>query len=178
MTMDIDAVRRQWAREIPEANLSGLAMALRLTRIGKLMDLHFSAYCREAHGLRSQDMRVLLALHRSGTPYALRPTDLFRSLLVTSGAITKQVDRLSERGLVRRTPDSDHGGGWLVQLTPAGLKVADTTIRHHCFEPSISLALAELLQSYEANKRKQVESFMIDVLRVVEEIAGGLAPRK
>ncbi len=66
-------------------------------------------------------MRVLLALRRAGGDYAMRPTDLFRALLVTSGAITKKVDRMSTAGLVRRIKR----GGLRVQLTPKGKHVAD-----------------------------------------------------
>ena len=60
---------------------------------------------------------VLAMLRRSGAPYAMRPTDLFEALLVTSGAVTKQVDRLQRRRLVKRLPDPEHGGGFRVQLT-------------------------------------------------------------
>lgn len=175
--MDIDAVGRLWANEIPQPNLAGLSMALHLTRIGKLMDLHFSAYCQETYDLQSQDVRILLALLRSA-PRAIRPTDLFRAMLVTSGAITKQVDRLSKRGLVERLANPEHGGGWLIQLTPAGREIAETTLHHHCFGPSISHALADLLQNYGADKRKQAESFMTDLLRAVEKVAGDQVPRK
>jgi Transcriptional regulators len=71
---------------------------------------------------------VVFALLRAGPPYARRPTDLFRALLVTSGAITKQVDRLSTLGLVTRTPEPDGGSGQLVALTPRGREVANRAI--------------------------------------------------
>jgi DNA-binding MarR family transcriptional regulator len=55
----------------------------------------------------------------------LRPTELFRALLVTSGAVTKQVDRLVAAGLVERLPDPSHGGGFLIRLTERGGSIAD-----------------------------------------------------
>jgi DNA-binding MarR family transcriptional regulator len=55
----------------------------------------------------------------------LRPTDLFTALLISSGAITKQVDRLVKKQLVARLEDPTHGGGFLVQLTRDGLKVVN-----------------------------------------------------
>src|SRR5260221_6575890 len=77
--------------------------------------------CQARFGMSARDMRVLLALRRGGPPYALRPTDLFESLLVTSGAVTKQVDRLERRRLVKRLPDPEHGGGVLVQVPARGV---------------------------------------------------------
>jgi DNA-binding MarR family transcriptional regulator len=53
---------------------------------------------------------------------------LFRALLVTSGAITKQVDRLEKRRLVKRLPDESYGGGFQVQLTDAGRKLVDKVV--------------------------------------------------
>ena len=73
-------------------------------------------------------MRVLFALRRSGPAYALRPTELFRSLLVTSGAITKQVDRLIATGYVDRQPGPEKSGGFLIHLTQEGFDVADAAL--------------------------------------------------
>jgi DNA-binding MarR family transcriptional regulator len=69
---------------------------------------------------------VLFALRRAGKPYSRRPTDLFRALLVTSGAITKQVDRLIQLGfVVRETEDNEDNARFRIQLTPAGLRVVN-----------------------------------------------------
>ena len=68
-------------------------------------------------------MRVLFALRRAGSPFTRRPTDLFRALLVTSGAITKQVDRLSKKGIVERLSRESEVSG--VRLTAKGLRMAD-----------------------------------------------------
>jgi DNA-binding MarR family transcriptional regulator len=50
---------------------------------------------------------------------------LFKSLILTSGAITKQVDRLAKHGFVERSVDPEHRGGFLIRLTIRGLTVAD-----------------------------------------------------
>jgi len=64
----------------------------------------------------------------SGKPYELRPTDLFRSLLVTSGAMTKRVARLQDGGFVFRVSANDDGRSELVRLTAKGLTTADRGI--------------------------------------------------
>ena len=98
-------------------------------RLGRMLDAADDRICRDTAGISGADLRVLLALRRSGTPYEKRPTDLFRALLVTSGAITKQVDRLQDAGFVVRHPDPSFGGGFLVQLTKKGKTVAERTVK-------------------------------------------------
>src|SRR3546814_12633368 len=73
-------------------------------------------------------MRFLFALRRAPPSYARRPTELFRSLLVTSGAITKQVDRLVAGGFVARQPGPAKSGGFLIHLTGTGFKTADDAL--------------------------------------------------
>src|SRR3546814_18094629 len=90
-------------------------------------------------------MRVLFALRRAPPSYALRPTELFRSLLVTSGAITKQVDRLVAGGFVARQPGPAKSGGFLIHLTGKGFKTAydALTLLVHSFVVSFTALPAE-----------------------------------
>jgi len=124
----IDEITAQWKRERPDLNLDKLLLAVYLQRLGMLIDADFERYCQSQFKMRASDLRVLLALRRAGPPYSKRPTDLFRALLVTSGAITKQVDRLEKRRLVKRLPDQSYGGGFQVQLTDAGRKLVDKVV--------------------------------------------------
>jgi hypothetical protein len=47
-----------------------------------------------AANLGNGDFDVLAAFRRTDEPHALRPVELSRTLLVTTGAITKRIDRL------------------------------------------------------------------------------------
>jgi DNA-binding MarR family transcriptional regulator len=86
----IHEISRQWRRVRPDLDLQNFLLEIYLMRIGRVIEARFSKMCVRRFGMRAQDMRVLLALRRGGSPFAKRPTDLFRALLVTSGAITKQ----------------------------------------------------------------------------------------
>lgn len=97
-------------------------------RVGRILDAVDNRHCRIEYGISGADMRVLFALRRAGPSYALRPTELFRSLLVTSGAITKQVDRLMADGYVDRLPGPKKSGGFLIHLTEKGFKTADEAL--------------------------------------------------
>jgi DNA-binding MarR family transcriptional regulator len=124
----------------------------------KLVDQQSEAEFRRLaikFGIGPGDLRILLALRRSGVHNPKRPTDLFQSLLVTSGAVTKQVDRLAARGLVKRSADPSYQRGSLIRLTARGAKVADTAIQAICTrETSIGAAVANLTQEErDAGKR-------------------------
>nr|WP_281374869.1 MarR family transcriptional regulator [Nocardioides soli] len=74
---------------------------------------------------------VLATLRRSGAPYELTPGELATQTMVSSGAVTKRVDRCVEQGWVtRRVSDSD-ARGRMVALTPAGVALIDEAFGAH-----------------------------------------------
>lgn len=115
-------------RERPDLDPSDYLYWIYIMRLGRILDQVDDRRCRTRFKISGADMRVLYALRRAGSPYTRRPTELFRSLLVTSGAITKQVDRLVKLKLVNRSPDPIHSGSFLVSLTARGLKMADDSL--------------------------------------------------
>src|SRR5690606_34252964 len=94
----VQDIAESWRRERPDLDLQDFLLAIFAMRLGRKVDDKYDRMCRERWKISGADMRVLFALRRAGKPYARRPTDLFRALLVTSGAITKQVDRLIDLG--------------------------------------------------------------------------------
>ncbi len=146
-TTDIRATFKQWDQERPDLELSTLYFSITVLRLAKIIEDDFEKRCRARHDLGANDVRVLLALRRSGRQYMLRPTDIFQSLLITAGAVTKQVDRLSARGLVRRRPDPAHAGGTLVQLTAKGRSMADEIVNMVASEGRIFEAFTHLPQA-------------------------------
>jgi DNA-binding MarR family transcriptional regulator len=84
-----------------------------------------------AAGLGNGDFDALAALRRAGRPYSLSPGALAEAMLVTTGAVTKRVDRLVERGLVVRAAAPGDGRARVVSLTPAGRRLTDRLIAAH-----------------------------------------------
>jgi len=74
------------------------------------------------HGLLAGEFLVLMTLMRIGGNEVVRPTELYNQLLVTSGAITKRVDRLAEMGLIERVSDAKDKRSSPIKLTAKGLK--------------------------------------------------------
>ncbi|MGU7770040.1 MarR family winged helix-turn-helix transcriptional regulator [Burkholderia sp. MR1-5-21] len=162
----IEFISLQWQRERSDLDLSNFLLAIYFMRIGTLVDQAFDKMCQRMAGISGSDMRVLLALRRSGHPYAKRPTDLYRALLVTSGAITKKIDRLAALGMVERQPDPSHGGGFIVHLTKKGLDVVEKAVVKLAEESSIAPAMAH----FSDEERAAGNAFCLRTLALMEEL--------
>jgi DNA-binding MarR family transcriptional regulator len=77
------------------------------------------------HALRPADLDVLVALRTQPAPRQLTPTVLYRSLLLSSGGLTKILHRLTERGLIARPANPEDRRSRLVRLTGAGERLLD-----------------------------------------------------
>lgn len=122
-----DDIEAAWRQQRPDLDMAMACTLLRMERVNQLHEMRVQELS-ESIGLQTGELHVLLALRRSGKPYELRPTDLFRALLVTSGAMTKRVARLQEGGFILRVSANDDGRSELVRLTAKGLATADRGI--------------------------------------------------
>ena len=92
----------QWARERPDLDVAPQGVVGRLHRVAARLTEELVAVYAE-HNLGEGEFDVLATLRRSGPPYALTPGELAAQTMVTSGAISKRVDRCEEQGWVNRT---------------------------------------------------------------------------
>jgi DNA-binding MarR family transcriptional regulator len=115
----VDRVLAEWREEEPRLDTSPVAVVARIGRASALLDRglneNFSRF-----GLNRTSWDALAALRRVGPPYRRSPTELYRSLMRTSGGMTHLVDRLVQAGLVERVADPDDRRGLLVALTRRG----------------------------------------------------------
>jgi DNA-binding MarR family transcriptional regulator len=162
----IEDVIESWRQERDDIDLGDFLLAIVAMRLGRLVDDKYDRLCRERYKISGADMRVLFALRRAGKPYARRPTDLFRALLVTSGAITKQVDRLIELGfVVRETEESEDNARFRIQLTPAGLRITNQATDLLSKQSPIAPGLRALSRS----ERATLQRLLPKVLTAIEE---------
>lgn len=158
----VDAVREQWAAERPELDTSPIAVVARVGRLARFFDQGMDEVFAQ-HGIRRESWDVLASLRRAGAPYRLSPTELYRGLMRTSGAMTNRLRRLEEAGLVRRVADPDDARGLLVELTAEGRRLVDRVAASHLENERSMLAaltraeqeelaglLRKLLVSFEA----------------------------
>ncbi len=88
------------------------------------------ATCRELteHGLSGAEFDILAALRRAGKPYRMKPQELGRAVLLSSGGTTNTLNRLTARELADRSPDPDDGRSMFIRLTPEGVRLAERAL--------------------------------------------------
>lgn len=126
----VDRIIDEWQRERPDLDVSPIGVIGRLHRLAAALTERLVEVYRE-HGLGEGEFDVLAALRRAGEPYERAPGDLADHTMVTSGAMTKRIDRLETAGLVTRRPSAVDGRGRVVALTPQGLETIDRAFEAH-----------------------------------------------
>ncbi|ACZ87145.1 MarR family winged helix-turn-helix transcriptional regulator [Streptosporangium roseum] len=123
-------IQKEWARERPDLDVSPQGVIGRLHRLaGHLTEQLCVVYRR--YGLGEGEFDVLAALRRAGAPFERAPGELAAFTMVTTGAMTKRVDRLERDGLVTRRPSENDGRGRVVALTAAGKELIDRAFTEH-----------------------------------------------
>lgn len=131
---DMDRAGRameQWRRERPDLDVSPMGVIGRLNEASALIARDRLAPVFARFGLQPGEFDVLATLRRSGSPYALTPTELYEATMVTSGAMTARLDRLEKAGLIQRAPHPSDRRGVVVQLTAKGRELTDAVLAAH-----------------------------------------------
>jgi DNA-binding MarR family transcriptional regulator len=157
----VDAIVEQWRVQRPDLDASAKHVTGRIVRLGSLFRAAYDEAFGE-FGIGGVEYGILSALRRAGRPYALTPTGLARNQMMTSGGMTAALDRLERKGLVVRAPNPADRRGTLVQLTDAGLAVADEAMRRHT---DVERAL---VASLTPAKRDELESLLRTLLLAVD----------
>ncbi|WP_021598487.1 MarR family winged helix-turn-helix transcriptional regulator [Actinomadura welshii] len=122
---DIDAVAETWRRDgLTEPLIAMLELGKRAGRIATLVQQALRGPLAEL-GLTYAEFEVLTVLRREGEPYRLRPSELTRSALLTSGGTSNVLQRLQKAGLVEREANAGDARSRFVQLTDEGLRVTE-----------------------------------------------------
>jgi DNA-binding MarR family transcriptional regulator len=157
----VDAIEAQWRVERPDLDPSPMTVIGRITRLASLLDRELDAAFAE-YGLAGCDFDVLATLRRSGAPYRLTPTELSRSTMVTTGGMTKRLDRLEASGLIRREADPRDRRGKLIALTDEGRELIDRALEGHLENEE------RLLSSLSRSDRRQLADLLRGMLLAVD----------
>ena len=127
MEDSIDEILTQWQREAPTLDVSSLAVVGRVLQLAQLLERHREAVLADL-GLALWSFDMLATLRRQGPPYQLKPTALYKSLMLSSGTMTNRIDRLEKEGLVTRLRDPDDRRSVIVQLSEDGVERIDAAM--------------------------------------------------
>lgn len=126
----VDVIQAEWRRERPDLDVTPQGVIGRLHRLaGHLTDEIVAVYAE--HGLTEGEFDVLAALRRAGAPFERHAGELAESTMVTTGGMTKRLDRLEKAGLVARRRSDTDARGRIVQLTARGVEVIDDAVTAH-----------------------------------------------
>lgn len=145
----LDALAAQWADERPDLDVEVMATVGRLLAVGALIGRRLDAFAAR-HGLDRGQGDVLFTLRRAGRPYRLSPTALAESLLVSSGTMTNRLDRLEQRGLIRRLPNPADRRALDIELTETARELVDRLIGEHVANEQ------QILEPLSESERRQL----------------------
>ena len=157
----VDRILGQWQRERPDLDCSPMGPIGRLKRCTLLLEPRIeSAFIR--HDLVRWEFDMLATLRRAGAPFILSPTQLFSTLMITSGTMTHQLKALEKRGFITRLPDPDDARSLLVALTETGRARIDEAVESHVENER------QLLAGLSAEQRQQLDQALKVFMRLLE----------
>ncbi|WP_288821206.1 MarR family transcriptional regulator [uncultured Leclercia sp.] len=160
-----DAVARiveQWRREKPELDTSVMGMFGRLQRCSLLLEPMLLREYKK-YELVTWEFDMLATLRRAGEPFILTPTELFSTLMITSGTMTHRLKLLEARGLISREPNPEDARSMRVKLSDAGRKLIDSAIVTHVENQH------KIAATMPADKLRQLDELLAEFLNCLEQ---------
>ncbi len=160
----VDVILAQWQRERPDLDCSPMGPIGRLKRCAVLLEQRLETTFAQ-FDLSMWEFDMLATLRRAGAPYSLSPTELFSTLMVTSGTMTHRLKRLESRGLISRQVNANDARSMLVQLTPAGVALINRAVEKHVDNEK------QILSGMPAARLKELDRRLAELLRSLEDDA-------
>ena len=166
---DRTALRRtrlpeSWRRELGRVDEDTVLIMAGLARLSRTIDEVYSADLH-SFGLTYSEYTALHTLRIEGPPYRMSPSRINEALALSSGGVSKTIDRLESAGLVKRTPDPNDGRGVLVALTARGRKLAAKI-----FDAGLA-KYAQTIELLSGPERRQLVESLGKLLDAFEESA-------
>ncbi|MGP9499386.1 MarR family winged helix-turn-helix transcriptional regulator [Halomonas sp. AOP43-D1-4] len=158
----VDKILTQWQQQRPDLNVAPMGTLGRLKRLNQSL-MRRMEQTWAVYGLNDSSFDVLATLRREGPPYALSPSDLMASTMVTSGTMTHRLQQLEKAGLIERVKNPADGRGFLISLSEKGFVLIDEAIVAHVETQ------AELVSGLSDEQRAQLDALLKQFLNSVEK---------
>ena len=134
---------------------------LRIHRISHYLHTNLITVLKE-YGLQPAEFSVLETLRKEPKPHCLTPTQLSKTMLFSSGGLTKVLNRLIENDLIIRLENPNDNRGKLVQLTKVGAAlISEVIIKLHHEEH-------KKINKLSINEKKQLDKLLEKMLNCLE----------
>ena len=165
----VGRIMAKWHVARPDLDVSPQGIIGRLHRLAARLTEELVAVYGE-FGLSEGEFDVLATLRRAGAPYERAAGELADHTLVTTGGLTKRVDRLVARGLVERRAEASDARRRLVRLTPEGKRLIDEAFTAHLANEH------RLLDALGHDDTAAIEPILTRWLALLEHDGGSPAP--
>lgn len=151
----VEQILQQWASVRPELDCSAMGVVGRIRRYSKILGPELEQVFKQ-HQLTSIEFDILATLRRSDQ--ALTPTQLYQTLMLSSGAMSTRIEGLVQRGLVQRIASGEDRRSCKVALTRAGQALIDPAVNNHVAN------LQRLLQPLDQQEQRQLADLLRKLL--------------
>ena len=130
------------------------------------LDMALAEWHGEVGERMGMGLSEIMAIGRLAMDETQGPSELARSLHMTTGAVTAVLDRLAERGHLERVRHPSDRRKVALRLTPSAHEAAREQVL------PMAAAITELAQRLSANDRATVGRFIDDLTGIVQRAAG------
>ena len=161
MADHVDLIVDQWRMVRPDLDPSPIAVFGRLSRLSRAAEARMNENFAH-HDMDRSAFDVLVTLRRNGEPYCLTSRELQSAAMVSSAAVAQRLNRLEERGWVRRSTNADDARVTDVVLTEEGFAAVERAMPDHV------AAEAAMLASLTPAEREELARLLGRVLQDVD----------
>lgn len=153
-----EQIIRGWTRERPDLDFAPMATIAMSMQIYETVHRRMASLLQPV-GLGVSEAATIAVLRSSGEPFRLTPTVLSKLVVCTTGAMTRVLDSLQDRDLIRRIPSPTDRRSLLVELTEHGVEMSEKVLE---FQARVT---GEALDALAPAEREQLEGLLARLVR-------------
>lgn len=124
----VDRLLVQWLQQRPDLDCSPMGVLGRVSRMSRIVDKKLDITFKN-NELSAIEFDILAALRRFNA--LTTPTELYQTLMLSSGTMSTRVEQLVQRELIERIYNEEDRRSCHLRLTPKGKKLIDKAISEH-----------------------------------------------
>lgn len=157
-TDHVDQILSQWLDARPDLDCSPMGISGRILRASRFMQSSMESVY-SGFDLSAIEMDILATLRRSQKP--LTPTQLYKTLMYSSGTMSTRIEGLVKRGMIYRESSGDDRRSCKVYLTEQGLALINELIDEHV--ANLHRLVSPLEQDEQEQLATLLKKLMVDV---------------
>jgi DNA-binding MarR family transcriptional regulator len=156
-----DEYLADWRRELPDLDPRFLEALLETDRLAAVR-AEFLERVFEPFEIEPGEYALLAVLRRAGAPYRSSPGALAARLDLSSGGVSKRIQKLESEGWVERTRDPEDGRGAFVSLSRRGRELQERVFR------ALLVALESRLGRIQESRLREIAGALRELSEALE----------